>query len=91
LVSLRALQVTTGPGTARDTDSTQAGTEQAPRSGDEPSGHLAGFGLKVGGTTPRNFEARVRELIEGHTTLLVVADAMLLARSVLTEQLGKLQ
>jgi transposase len=54
-------------------------------------GILRGFGLKVGRTTPRNFEAHVRELIEGHTTLRVVADAILLARSVLAEQLGKLQ
>jgi transposase len=54
-------------------------------------GILRGFGLKVGQTTPRNFEARVRELIDGHPTLLVVADAMLLARAVLVEQLGRLQ
>jgi transposase len=54
-------------------------------------GILRGFGLKVGQTTPRNFEARVRELADGQQTLLVVADAMLLARAVLVEQLGKLQ
>jgi transposase len=54
-------------------------------------GILRGFGLKVGNTTPRTFEARVRELVDGHPTLLVVADAMLLARAVLVEQLGKLQ
>src|SRR5689334_12060998 len=54
-------------------------------------GILRGFGLKVGQTTPRNFEARVRELAHGQPTLLVVADAMLLARAVLVEQLGKLQ
>jgi len=54
-------------------------------------GILRGFGLKVGQTTPRNFEARVRELADGQPTLLVVADAMLLARAVLVEQLGKLQ
>src|SRR4051794_33686509 len=54
-------------------------------------GILRGFGLKVGQTTPSNFEARVRELIDGHATLLVVADAILLARAVLAEQLGKLQ
>ena len=29
-------------------------------------GILRGFGLKVGQTTPRSFEARVRELIDGH-------------------------
>jgi len=54
-------------------------------------GILRGFGLKVGQTTPRSFEARVRELIDGHATLLVVADALLSARAVLAEQLGKLQ
>ena len=54
-------------------------------------GILRGFGLKVGQTTPRNFETRVRELADGQPTLLVVADAMLLARAVLVEQLGKLQ
>ena len=54
-------------------------------------GILRGFGLKVGKTTPRTFELRVRELVDGHPTLLVVADAMLLARAVLVEQLGKLQ
>src|SRR6478609_1249086 len=54
-------------------------------------GILRGFGLKVGPTTPRSFEGRVRELVDGHATLTVVADAMLLARAVLVEQLGKLQ
>jgi transposase len=54
-------------------------------------GILRGFGLKVGRTTPRSFEARVRELVDGHATLLAVADALLSARGVLTEQLGKLQ
>jgi transposase len=38
-------------------------------------GILRGFGLKVGQTTPRNFETRVRELADGQPTLLVVADA----------------
>jgi transposase len=54
-------------------------------------GILRGFGLKVGQTTPRSFEARVRELIDGHSTLLAVADALLSARAILAEQLGKLQ
>ena len=54
-------------------------------------GILRGFGLKVGPTTPRNFEGRVRELVGGHRTLLAVADALLLARATLGEQLGKLQ
>ena len=46
-------------------------------------GILRGFGLKIGKTTPRNFESRVRELVEGHATLEVVADALLLARTTL--------
>jgi transposase len=54
-------------------------------------GSLRGFGLKVGQTAPRSFEARVRALIDGHATLLVVADALLLARAVLAELLRKLQ
>lgn len=54
-------------------------------------GILRGFGLKVGPTTTRSFDGRVRELVEGHPTLLAVADALLLARATLAEQLGKLQ
>jgi transposase len=54
-------------------------------------GILRGFGLKVGPTTPRSFEGRVRELVGGHATLVAVADALLVARAVLGEQLGKLQ
>jgi hypothetical protein len=49
------------------------------------------FGLKVGQSTPRNFSARVRELVDGHPTLFVVVDAMLLAHAMLLEQLAKLQ
>ena len=37
-------------------------------------GILRGFGLKVGPTTTRSFEGRIRELVEGHSTLLTVAD-----------------
>jgi transposase len=54
-------------------------------------GILRGFGLKVGPTTTRSFDGRVRELVEGHPTLLAVADALLLARATLAEQLGRLQ
>ena len=49
------------------------------------------LGLKVGRTTPRSFEDRVRELIDGHATLLLIADALLSARGVVAEQLGELQ
>ncbi len=44
-------------------------------------GILRGIGQKVGHTTPRSFEARVRELVEGHPTLRTIADALLAART----------
>jgi transposase len=39
--------------------------------------------LKVGRTTPRTFDGRIRELVEGHPTLTTIAEALLAARSVL--------
>ena len=54
-------------------------------------GVLRGFGLKVGKTTPRNFAARIRELVAGHATLSVVAEALLAARGTLFEQWQKLE
>jgi len=54
-------------------------------------GVLWGFGLKVGKTTPRTFESRIRELVAGHTTLSTVAEALLAARSTLFEQWQKLE
>jgi transposase len=51
-------------------------------------GILCGFGLKVGKTSPRTFAIRVRELVAGHPTLLLVAEAL---RAALGEQLGKLE
>jgi transposase len=42
--------------------------------------------LKVGRTTPRTFEGRVRELVHGHSTFLVVADPKMLARAAPVEQ-----
>ena len=54
-------------------------------------GVLRGFGLKVGPTTPRSFPVRVRELVEGHSTLTAVAEALLAAREVLGEQLRGLE
>src|SRR5271165_6017533 len=54
-------------------------------------GILRGFGLKVGGTTRRTFEGRVRELVAGHPTLLAVAEALLVARRALGEQLSNLE
>ena len=43
-------------------------------------GVLRGFGLKVGPTTPKTFEARVRDLVAHHDTLQTIADALLKAR-----------
>jgi transposase len=46
-------------------------------------GVLRGFGLKVGPTTPKTFEARIRELVEGNDTLSEIAEALLAARTTL--------
>lgn len=54
-------------------------------------GVLRGFGLKVGPTTPRTFASRVRELIAGHATLSMVAEAMLTARDTLFREWQKLE
>lgn len=54
-------------------------------------GILRGFGLKVGKTTPRSFEARVRELVAAHATLTTVAEALLAARGGLARELGGLE
>src|SRR6202166_2417065 len=50
-------------------------------------GILRGFGLKVGATTPRSFEGRIKELVAGHSTLQVVATALLWVHSVLAREL----
>jgi hypothetical protein len=54
-------------------------------------GVLRGFGLKVGPTTPKTFETRVRELVEGHPTLETVAEALLAARAELLRRLEELE
>jgi transposase len=54
-------------------------------------GILRGFGLKVGPTTPRSFERRIRELVSGQAMLEEIADALLIARISLGEQLARLQ
>jgi transposase len=54
-------------------------------------GLLRGFGLKVGPTTARSFPGRVRELTEGHPTLIAIAGALLAARETLGEQLRGLE
>ena len=50
-------------------------------------GVLRGFGPKVGPTTPRSFAVRIRELVEGHATSTVIAEALLAAREALGTQL----
>jgi transposase len=50
-------------------------------------GILRGFGVKIGPTTPRTFEPRVRELVDGHPSLLAVAEALLAVRAALVTQL----
>jgi transposase len=49
-------------------------------------GTLRGFGLKVGATTSRRFAARIKELVAGHPTLEVVAEALLAAHAVLLRE-----
>jgi transposase len=49
-------------------------------------GILRGFGLKVGPTTPKQFEGRIRELVAGHPSLQVIADALLAVHAVLLRE-----
>jgi transposase len=49
-------------------------------------GLLRGFGLKVGPTTPKRFTGRVQELVAGHPSLQVIADALLAVRAVLLRE-----
>ncbi len=49
-------------------------------------GILRGFGLKVGPTTSKTFDGRVRELVAYHDTLGMIANALLKARAVLVQE-----
>ena len=49
-------------------------------------GILRGFGLKVGPTTPKRFAGRIQELVTGHPSLQVIADALLAVRAVLLRE-----
>ncbi len=49
-------------------------------------GILRGFGLKVGRSTPKRFAGRIRELVAGHATLEVVAEALLAVHAVLVRE-----
>ena len=53
-------------------------------------GILRGYGLKVGEVSRGRFEARIRELIEGHDMLGTVIGAMLQARAVLWNEFARL-
>jgi transposase len=53
-------------------------------------GILRNFGLKLGKTTPRTFEGRIRQLVAGQPILQAVADALLAARAVLARQFASL-
>src|SRR5712691_7495008 len=49
-------------------------------------GILRGFGLKVGPTTPKRFAGRIQELVSGHPSLQVIAEALLAVRAVLLRE-----
>jgi len=49
-------------------------------------GILRGFGLKVGPTTPKRFAGRIQELVSGHPSLQVIADALLAVHAVLRRE-----
>lgn len=53
-------------------------------------GLLRNFGLKIGKTTPRTFDGRIRGLVAGQATLQVIADALLAAREVLAREFAGL-
>jgi transposase len=49
-------------------------------------GILRGFGLKVRRTTPKRFAGRIENLVSGHATLQMVAEAMLAVHAVLLRE-----
>jgi transposase len=54
-------------------------------------GILRGFGLKVGPTTPKRFAGRIQELVSGHPSLQVIAEALLSVRAVLLREFDGLE
>ncbi len=54
-------------------------------------GILRGFGLKVGATTVKRFAGRHRELVAGHATLEVIAEALLDVHATLARELSGLE
>jgi transposase len=57
----------------------------------ETESSLRGFGLKVGKTTPVQFEGRIKELVAGHPSLEIVAAALLSVRTTLRRQFDDLE
>src|SRR2546421_12929914 len=51
-------------------------------------GILRDFGLKVGPTTPKRFEGRIKELVAGHPNLEAIAAALLAVRAVLRREVN---
>jgi transposase len=49
-------------------------------------GILRGFGLKVGRTTSTRFAGRIKELVAGHPSLAVIAEALLAVHTVLLHE-----
>jgi len=54
-------------------------------------GLLRNFGLKVGKVSPLQFEARIRDLVEGHPSLQAIAASLLEARATLRREFAALQ
>ena len=54
-------------------------------------GILRGFGLKVGKTTPARFAGRIKDLVAGHPSLEVIAQAMLAVHAVLQREFKGLE
>jgi transposase len=54
-------------------------------------GILRGFGLKIGKTTRIGFEARVRELVDGHPVLEAIATGLLAARTALWREFNRFE
>lgn len=53
-------------------------------------GTLRNFGLKVGAVSTRNYDARIRELVEGFPRLAAIVEPLLTVRAVMRQQLAAL-
>ena len=91
LVPPGALQVDGRTGSARPADGAQAGAIEAVRHRDEPARHSTRFGLKVGPTTSPSFAARINHLVDGQTSLEVVAAALLSLHAVALREFKSLE